>query len=168
MAEQVIEITRTTDASPDAVFELLLDATGWPSWSPLGSGTVERAASDGAGAVGEIRVFRTGRVSSRERVIASERPSHFAYELLSGLPLRGYQAHVRIAPTRDGASITWRSTFRAKVPGTGWIYRRALGRFIRQLVDGLAVAAVAAGVTAPADATAPAVDTIAADTGRDR
>ena len=43
--------------------------------------------------------------------------------------------------TGGGTSITWRSTFRAKVPGTGGIYRRELGKFIKQTVDGLAAAA---------------------------
>jgi len=141
MAEQIIEITRTSSASPDDVFALLLVAERWPDWSPLGTGTVELRAPQGPGAMGEIRVFRTGRYTSRERVIVSDRPHHFAYELLSGLPLRGYQAHVRIAPTAGGSAITWRSTFHAKVPGTGWIFRRKLGSFIGDVVDGLATAA---------------------------
>ena len=34
--------------------------------------------------------------------------------------------------------IHWRSQFTAKVPGTGWIYRWALGKFIQRCVDGLA------------------------------
>ncbi len=37
-----------------------------------------------------------------------------------------------------GTTINWRSTFRAKVPGSGGIYRRQLGAFISQTVEGLA------------------------------
>jgi hypothetical protein len=33
--------------------------------------------------------------------------------------------------------IRVRSRFTAKVPGTGWIYRRALTRFIQRCADGL-------------------------------
>ena len=40
-----------------------------------------------------------------------------------------------------GTTINWHSTFRPKVPGTGWLYRRALGKFITRTVEGLAVAA---------------------------
>jgi len=144
MAEQIIEVTRPTAAAPDAVFALMLDAHGWPSWSPLDSASVERHSPDGPGGVGEIRVVRTGRFTSRERVIASDSPGHFAYELLSsGLPVRGYEAHVRVEPSTTGATITWRSTFRPKVPGTGGLIRRGLGKFIAQLVEGLAAEAAA-------------------------
>ncbi len=40
-----------------------------------------------------------------------------------------------------GTTINWRSTFRPKVPGCGWIYRRELGKFIKRTVEGLATAA---------------------------
>ena len=149
MREQVIDITRQTTADANTVFAMLLDAEQWPSWSPLGSASLERRSPDGPGAIGEIRVFRTGRWTNRELVIASERPVHFAYELLSGLPLRGYQAHVRITPGATGATINWRSSFRPRIPGTGRLIRRGLGRFITELVDGLAAAAATNDAVAP-------------------
>ena len=66
----------------------------------------------------------------------------FSYVLESGLAVRDYRAVVMLGPTADGGtSIRWRSTFRAKVPGTGWIYRRQLGAFIGDTVAGLAAAA---------------------------
>jgi hypothetical protein len=50
---------------------------------------------------------------------------------------------ITLTPTGNpgGTTIHWRSTFRAKVAGTGGLYRRQLGKFIKQTVDGLAVAA---------------------------
>jgi hypothetical protein len=65
----------------------------------------------------------------------------FAYVLEAGLPLRGYRAVVTMTPTDAGTLIRWVSTFRAKVPGTGWLYRRELGKFIGRTVEGLATAA---------------------------
>jgi hypothetical protein len=47
-------------------------------------------------------------------------------------------------PSGEGTSIRWRSTFQGKVPGTGWIYRRQLGKFIGLTVSGLAAAAESA------------------------
>ena len=38
-------------------------------------------------------------------------------------------------------AVWWHSTFRAEVPGTGWLYRRQLGAFIGRTVLGLAAAA---------------------------
>jgi hypothetical protein len=139
MGLQVIEHTEHTKAAPGAVHALLRDGAGWPVWSPLGSFALESQAPDGGEGVGAVRVFRTGRHVSREQIVASEPDRHFAYVLLSGLPLRGYRADVELTPDQAGGTeIRWRSVFRAKVPGTGWIYRRALDRFIGDVVRGLA------------------------------
>jgi hypothetical protein len=73
----------------------------------------------------------------------------FSYELISGLAVRDYVAVVTLAPSVSGSGsgsgtvIHWRSTFRGKIPGTGWLYRRQLGAFIGRTVNGLARAAAA-------------------------
>ena len=73
---------------------------------------------------------------------SAARARSFAYVLEAGLALRDYKAVVTLAPNGDGGTtINWRSTFTAKVPGTGGLYRRQLGAFIEQCVQGLAVAA---------------------------
>jgi hypothetical protein len=103
--------------------------------------TLERPAPgpdpDGVGA---IRRFRTGRTTSREEVLEFEPDRHLAYTLLSGLPLKDYRATVDLRPDGTGTAITWRSTFRPKFPGTGWIYRLALGKFLERLIASLAAA----------------------------
>jgi len=99
----------------------------------------DEAHVDSGQGVGEIRRFRSGRVTSRERVVALEPPRRFAYEFLSGLPIRDYRAEVTLAPTAEaGTAIRWRSSFRAKIPGTGWVLRRSLTRFIAKTAEGLA------------------------------
>ena len=145
MAQQVIHRTATTAADPAAVYALLADGRTWPDWSPLGSfelldpGTPTDGASEGVGA---IRLFTTGRHESRERVVARDPGRAFAYVLEAGLALRDYKAVVSLTPAAGGGTtINWHSTFRAKVPGTGWIYRRQLGAFIGECVQGLATAA---------------------------
>jgi hypothetical protein len=83
---------------------------------------------------------------SRERVVTVTPNETFSYELVSGLAVRDYRAVVRLLPSGEGTSIHWRSTFRPKVPGTGWIYRRQLGKFIGLTVNGLAAAAESAAL----------------------
>ncbi|WP_151769864.1 SRPBCC family protein [Streptomyces abyssomicinicus] len=146
MGPQVVAHTVRTTAAPALVHALLRDGAGWPAWSPLDSFVLESEAPGGGEGVGAVRVFRTGRHVSRERIVASVPDRHFAYVLLSGLPLRDYRADVELTPGEDGGTtIRWRSVFRAKVPGTGWIYRAALHRFTGDLVRGLARHADAAG-----------------------
>ena len=92
--------------------------------------------------LGAVRLFTTGRVKSRERVVERRPDEVFSYVLEKGLAMRDYVAVITLTPVRPGGTtIEWRSTFRAKVPGTGGLYRRQLGKFIKETVDGLAAAA---------------------------
>ena len=141
VAHQAIEHELTAKAPPATVFALLADGSTWPSWSPLGSFELVHAGDGDPEGVGAVRVFRTGRIQSRERVVMAKPNERFSYELISGLAVRDYRATIRLQESGEGTIITWRSTFRAKVPGTGWIYRRQLSRFIGLTVNGLAAAA---------------------------
>jgi hypothetical protein len=141
MAQQVIDVTVTTAADPAAVYALLADGSTWPEWSPLGSFELLEPGTGTPEGLGAVRLFTTGRHKSRERVVTCQPGKVFAYELEAGLPLRGYKAVVTLTPSPQGTAISWRSTFRPKVPGTGWLYRRELGKFIGRTVEGLAVAA---------------------------
>jgi hypothetical protein len=131
---QRIETQATSSADAATIYALLIDGTTWPTWSPLESFELE----SGDGGLGSIRVFRTGRTVSREEVVELVPQRRFSYALRSGLPLRDYRANIDLTPVDGGTLVHWRSTFTPKVPGTGWIYRWALGKFIQRCVDGLA------------------------------
>ena len=160
-----IDVTRWTAGSPEATFAALADESSWPNWSAMDSGELEQPGAGDPHGVGAIRRFRTGRSVSRARVVALDAPGPgtpgvLGYELLSGLPIREYRARVELTPRDGGTEIRWRSTFHAKVPFTGWIYRLALRRFIGQVADGLAehaavTTAHAAVTTTDAAPTAP-------------
>ncbi len=141
MAQQVIEHTVTTTAAPQAVYSLLADGSTWPTWSPVGAFTLVEPGDGVPEGVGAVRVFTTGRIKSREQVVRAEPNQLFSYILISGLAIRDYTAVITLTPTDAGTSIHWRSTFRAKVPGTGGTYQRQLGKFIGETVKGLAAAA---------------------------
>jgi hypothetical protein len=140
MAQQVIDETATTGADPASVYALLADGSTWPEWSPIGAFELIEPGAGAPEGLGAVRLFTTGRHKSRERVVTCEPGRAFAYVLEAGLPLREYRAVITLTPAAGGTSINWHSTFRPKVPGTGWLYRRELGRFIRGSVEGLAAA----------------------------
>ena len=149
MGLQVVEHELTTTGSPAAVYALLSDGSTWPEWSPIGSFELERpgvGAPDGAGeGIGAVRIFTTGRIRRRERVVAAQPNELFSYVLVSGLAVRDYRAVVTLRPSDGGTVIHWRSTFKAKIPGTGWIYQRQLSAFIGRTVNGLALWASTSG-----------------------
>jgi len=138
MGIKTVNVEKWIDAPPEVVFDAVHDAAQWPSWTRFDAYVCERPGSPDPDGVGTIRNFHRGKAVSREEVVVSSAPEHFAYELLSGLPLEGYRADVHFRPERGGTALQWRSTFRPKVPGTGWIYRFALQRFIGQVVGDLA------------------------------
>lgn len=149
MPVQVIEETARTTGDPQTVYELLADGSTWPSWSPLGSFELLAPGDGSPEGLGAVRFFTTGRHQSRERVVERRPGQSFAYVLEAGLAVRDYKAVITLTPDADGGTtINWRSTFTAKVPGTGGLYRRQLGAFIAQCVEGLAAAAEAQSTAA--------------------
>src|SRR5919201_647826 len=138
-----IDVHASSAAPPERLYALLADVRTWPEWAPADEAEVEFGQG-----VGEIRRLRKGRVRSKERVVALGPPRRFAYEFLSGLPIRDYRSAVTLGPNPDGGTtIRWHSTFRAKVPGTGWAMRWSLKRFIAETADGLARAAETGSTT---------------------
>ena len=129
MAEQVIDQTATTTADPAAVYALLADGSTWPAWSPIDSFELLEPGDGAPEGLGAVRLFTTGRhqepragggAHARRGLLLRARGGPAA----AGLPGR-HHAH---ALAGGGTTIHWRSTFRAKVPGTGWIYRAPAGR----------------------------------------
>ena len=133
-----IEVTAHSQATPDAVFALLGDGSTWPRWSPIEAFELERAGDPPPEGVGAIRVFRRGRTTGRDQIVEVVPGRRLGYVSLSGLPVRDYQAHVELEPAGDGTTIRWQASFAPKVPGTGWVVERGLGRFLDQCAEGLA------------------------------
>ncbi len=138
MAEQQIAVSAWTPAAPSEVYRLLRAGATWPTWSPIESFELERPGPDGEEGLGAVRLFHTGRVTSREEIVELVPDRRFSYALLNGLPMRDYHADVDLEPRDGGTTIRWQSRFHAKYPGTGGWLRRFLRRFLRQCVDGLA------------------------------
>jgi uncharacterized protein YndB with AHSA1/START domain len=141
MGRQHVEVTAWSPAPPHVVYELLIDGAGWPAWSGHEAvELVERGEGDGDG-VGAVRVLHRGRIRSRERIVELVPDRRLGYVLLAGMPLRDYRANVDLTPERDGTAIRWSSDFAATVPGTGWLYRAALTRFMARATERLAARA---------------------------
>ncbi|PRY35260.1 polyketide cyclase/dehydrase/lipid transport protein [Umezawaea tangerina] len=142
---QRVDATAETTASPERVYALVRDGATWPSWSTLDSFELERPGETEREGVGAIRVFRTNRfpkpVVSREEIIELVPDRRLGYALLSGLAVRDYRAYVDLEPVGGGTRIRWHSSFRPVVPGTGWLYRRALQQIMTRCARGLAEAA---------------------------
>lgn len=136
MSPQEINVRKRTSAAPAAVWRLLGDSSTWPSWTSIERH--ERLRDAGADGVGERRAFTTGRVTVREEIVERVSDRRLSYVLLAGLAVRDYRADIDLMPDPSGTEIRWHTTFTAKIPGTGWLYRRALAKATHAFVEGLA------------------------------
>lgn len=136
MAPKGIDVRGATKATCDQVWRLLGDSITWPSWTPIEQAEiVDRGRADG---LGEIRTFRTGRKTVKEEIVERREARRLSYKLLSGLAVRDYRADIDLTRRGDMTEIRWHTTFKPKVPGSGWLYRRALTKVTQDFVDGLA------------------------------
>lgn len=136
MKQKIIHFERLTPSNAESVWRLLSDSRTWPDWTPIDEH--RPVAAGRADGTGEVRLFRNGRVTVREEIVEVRPRLRFSYVLLEGLPLRDYRADIDLAAGPDSETrITWHTTFHPRVPGTGWIYRRALEKATGQFIDGL-------------------------------
>jgi Polyketide cyclase / dehydrase and lipid transport len=128
-----IDVRAQAHASPQQVWAVLADTASWPDWAPFDEVAVEQGH-----ALGEVRRLRSGRITTRERIVGFEPPRRYAYEIVSGLPILDYVAEVLLSPlAEDGTEVHWQARFRAKVPGTGWVLKRLLQGAIKKGADAL-------------------------------
>lgn len=149
------DVRASCRAGPSRLYALLLDGATWPRWSGIDSSEVEQVgASNDPEALaysdsesppvwhGEaIRVFRTGRNVSRERIVELVKDCRLVYEMLTdaGGLLRGYREQIDLDPTSGGGTlIRWRATWHTPVPVVGWLMQRYRRGFQQEMVNGLA------------------------------
>jgi polyketide cyclase/dehydrase/lipid transport protein len=136
---QVVEAHAHSAADRAAVWRVVADAEGWSRWGDWERAELQRTGEPPPAGLGAVKALKRGRVTSVEEVTAFEPPGRFGYRLLSGLPLRGYEAAITLADAPGGGTdIAWRSQFEPKIPLTGGLFRRGLQRFMQDAAERLA------------------------------
>jgi uncharacterized protein YndB with AHSA1/START domain len=137
-----IDVAAHSNASAEAVFRLLADGSTWPGWAPIDSFVLEREGDPPPEGVGAIRVFTRGRVTGRDEIVEVVPGRRLGYVSISGLAIKDYRAGVDVeeasADAGGGTVIRWRASFFPKIPGTGAILQRGIGRFLQECAEGLA------------------------------
>ena len=139
MRRYQIDATERTSGDPATVYALLRDGSTWPAWSSIDSFALEREGDGEREGVGAVRIFRNGRITGRDEITGFTQDRAFSYAHLEGLPVRDYRGEVNLSPADGGGTVIhWRVSFSPKIPGTGWLLRLILTRFVGQVVRGLA------------------------------
>ena len=113
MPRKVIKVSARahSKAPPEDVWQLVADGANWDRWARMSESKLARKGDPDPNGVGAIRRFRTGKLVTREEVIAFDPPRHMAYRLLKGLPVKDYRSDIVLTPAGGGTDITWTSVF---------------------------------------------------------
>jgi ligand-binding SRPBCC domain-containing protein len=104
--------TTTIEAPRAAVWDLIALQSNWSLWTPARQVVVDPPGSSEPNGVGAVRHMRAlGPLGAREEITAFEPPELFAYRLLRGLPVRNYEASMRLVESGDATVLDWSGTW---------------------------------------------------------
>jgi len=128
-------------APPRVVWTLLLSADSWPAWGTVDALDETRSENlnpVGLDTVGAVRAFRTGWITTAERIVALEPERRMDYEDAWNATLSHYQASIELTPLRGGGTdISWRGTYLPRF-GCRTLLALVLPRVMQKMVSGLA------------------------------
>jgi hypothetical protein len=133
----MFKLLRSIAAPREVVFDVLTDHEAQADVSPVRSSVLEREGEEHPNGVGAIRALHVIGSPIREQVTAFERPSLFAYTLVSGLPARSFSATVTLGVEGSGTFLTYRVESVPKLPIPAAAWSAIVRPGIKLLLDGV-------------------------------
>jgi uncharacterized protein YndB with AHSA1/START domain len=139
--KHVVTVERLINHPIDEVFRRYTDHQGWSRWAGFGPVWLAQEGAPHRDGTGCVRAFKLV-PGLREEVTGFEPPARMDYRVVNGAyPLTDHHGEVLFTPEGQGTRITWRVSFRSKIPGIGGalrggltlLFRRLLVRFERHL-----------------------------------
>jgi uncharacterized protein YndB with AHSA1/START domain len=133
-----VEVERVIPQPIERVFDRYTDHAGWSDWAGVGKVRLVQEGAPDRNGVGAVRAFAST-PGLREEVVLFERPSRMEYRVTAGpVPMKDHLGEVMFAREGENATrLTWRVSFRSKIPGIGWLIARGLGVLFRRMLSGL-------------------------------
>jgi uncharacterized protein YndB with AHSA1/START domain len=135
-------LTRTTTAPIETVFDSLTNhrAIADHVWAVRRS-TLDREGVPAPNGVGAIRRIEAVGPPIVEEIIDYQRPTRYAYKMLSGAPVRDHVGTVELREAGAGTEVSWHLRSTPKIPGLNRLLSVVLKRVIGELLKGAVKAA---------------------------
>jgi uncharacterized protein YndB with AHSA1/START domain len=135
-------LTRTTTAPIETVFDSLTNHRGIADyvWAVRRS-TLDREGVPAPNGVGAVRRIEAVGPPIVEEIIDYQRPTRYAYKMLSGAPVRDHVGTVELREAGAGTEVSWHLRSTPKIPGSNWLLSAVLHRVIGELLKGAVKAA---------------------------
>ncbi|HME14777.1 MAG TPA: SRPBCC family protein [Mycobacterium sp.] len=135
-------LTRTTRAPIETVFDSLTNhrAIADYVWAVRRS-TLDREGVPAPNGVGAVRRIEAVGPPIVEEIIDYQRPTRYAYKMLSGAPVRDHVGTVELREAGAGTEVSWHLRSTPKIPGLDRLLSLVLKRVIGELLKGAVNAA---------------------------
>ncbi len=135
-------LTRTTTAPIGTVFDALTNhrAIADHVWAVRRS-TLDREGVPAPNGVGAVRRIEAVGPPIVEEIIDYQRPTRYAYKMLSGAPVRDHVGTVELREAGTGTEVSWHLRSTPKIPPLEWLLSPVLKRVIGELLKGAVTAA---------------------------
>jgi uncharacterized protein YndB with AHSA1/START domain len=135
-------LTRTSTASIEDVFDALTNHRGIADyvWAVRRS-TLDREGTPAPNGVGAVRRLEALGPAIVEEIIEYQRPTGYAYKLVSGAPVRDHVGTVELREAGTGTEVSWHLQSTPAVPGLGLVLSPLLKKVIGELLNGAVDAA---------------------------
>jgi uncharacterized protein YndB with AHSA1/START domain len=130
-------LERRVSAPPEVVFDVLTDHRGYAEITPMRRVELEREGDPAPNGVGAIRVLHSVGPPLREEVVVYNRPSRFAYTVLSGAPMRDHMGTVELTPDGDGTKVVYALRLIPTIPVVGGVVVVVIKQAVKRLLDGV-------------------------------
>lgn len=130
-------LTQTTAAPIETVFEALTNhrAIADYVWAVRRS-TLDREGDPAPNGVGAVRRIEAVGPAFVEEIIDYQRPTRYAYKMLSGAPVRDHVGTVELREAGSGTEVSWHLRSTPKIPGADWLLSPVMKRVIGELLKG--------------------------------
>jgi uncharacterized protein YndB with AHSA1/START domain len=130
-------LTRTSKASIETVFDAMTDHGGIADyvWACRRS-TLDREGTPAPNGVGAIRRLVVVGPPFVEEIIEYQRPSRYAYKMLSGAPTRDHVGTIELREAGTGTAVSWHLRSTLKIPGIDRLMVPVFKKVIDELLKG--------------------------------
>ena len=130
-------LTGTSTAPIDTVFDAMTDHRGIADcvWFCRRS-TLNREGTPAPNGVGAIRRLVAIGPPFVEEIIEYQRPTRYAYKMLSGAPTRDHIGTIVLREAGTGTEVSWHLRATVKIPGVDWLMLPVSKKIIDILLKG--------------------------------
>lgn len=116
-AGETLAVTEKADLSvpPAKAWEAIKDFDGWQSWHPaIGSTAISKGNGNTKGTV-RVLITKDGAKITEELLAYGGKSMSYKYRITdSPLPVTNYVSTIKVVKSKDGSTVVWSSTFKAK------------------------------------------------------